>query len=157
MELAEQLSEPIFTPSTKAARGDHDENIPMEEVERLVGAELAEKGPRHGTGTLCQRAAAHARKCGIIIADTKFEFGTDANGQLRLIDEIFTPDSSRFWPADRYAPGSSPASFDKQYVRDYLETLDWDKRAPGPRLPAAVIEGTRRKYREALDRLTGQR
>jgi len=155
MELAEQLREPIFTPSTKAARGDHDENIPMAEVERLVGAELA--GNVRATALeLYERAAAHARKRGIIIADTKFEFGTDADGQLRLIDEIFTPDSSRFWPADRYAPGSSPASFDKQYVRDYLETLDWDKRAPGPSLPAAVIDGTRRKYREALDRLTGR-
>ncbi len=154
MALAEQLREPIFTPSTKAARGDHDENIPMEEVERLVGAELAEK-VRATALELYKRAAAHARERGIIIADTKFEFGTDADGRLRLIDEIFTPDSSRFWPADRYTPGSSPASFDKQYVRDYLETLDWDKRAPGPRLPAAVIDGTRRKYREALDRLTG--
>ena len=92
---------------------------------------------------------------GIIIADTKFEFGIDGDGELRLIDEVFTPDSSRFWPADRYAPGASPSSFDKQYVRDYLETLDWDKRAPGPRLPSVVIDGTRRKYREALDRLTG--
>ncbi len=155
MELAEQLREPIFTPSTKAAAGDHDENIPMAEVERLVGAKLAET-VRDSALELYSRAAAHARERGIIIADTKFEFGMTAQGELRLIDEIFTPDSSRFWPADRYAPGSSPASFDKQYVRDYLETLDWDKRAPGPRLPAVVIAGTQRKYREALDRLTGQ-
>ncbi len=155
MELAEQLREPIFTPSTKAAAGDHDENIPMAEVERLVGAKLAET-VRDSALELYSRAAAHARKRGIIIADTKFEFGMTPQGELRLIDEIFTPDSSRFWPADRYASGSSPASFDKQYVRDYLETLDWDKRAPGPRLPAVVIAGTQRKYREALDRLTGQ-
>ena len=155
MLLAEQLREPIFTPSTKAAAGDHDENIPMSEVENLVGAQLAEQ-VRDIALTLYARAAEHARERGIIIADTKFEFGIDGDGELRLIDEVFTPDSSRFWPADRYAPGASPSSFDKQYVRDYLETLDWDKRAPGPRLPAVVIEGTRRKYREALDRLTGR-
>ena len=155
MELAEQLREPIFTPSTKAAAGDHDENIPMTEVERLVGAKLAGR-IRDTALELYAKAAAHARGRGIIIADTKFEFGMTADGELRLIDEIFTPDSSRFWPADRYTPGASPASFDKQYVRDYLETLDWDKRAPGPRLPAVVIAGTQRKYREALDRLTGQ-
>ena len=154
MLLAEQLREPVFTPSTKAAAGDHDQNIPMSEVENLVGIQLAER-VRDTSLALYAQAAEHARERGIIIADTKFEFGIDADGELRLIDEVFTPDSSRFWPADRYAPGASPSSFDKQYVRDYLETLDWDKRAPGPRLPTVVIDGTRRKYREALDRLTG--
>ena len=155
MELAERLREPIFTPSTKAATGDHDENISMTDVENLVGAELAEQA-RETALVLYAQAAEHARERGIIIADTKFEFGIDRSGALRLIDEIFTPDSSRFWLADRYAPGASPSSFDKQYVRDFLETLDWDKRAPGPRLPAVVIDGTRRKYYEALRRLTGR-
>jgi phosphoribosylaminoimidazole-succinocarboxamide synthase len=153
LELAEQLGEPIFTPSTKAAPGRHDENISMAEARDLIGTELA--------GQVCDaslrlyaRATDYARARGIIIADTKFEFGLDERGELRVMDEMLTPDSSRFWPADSYRPGASPQSFDKQYVRDYLETLDWDKTAPGPRLPAVVIARTRAKYTEALQRLT---
>ena len=152
LELAERLREPIFTPSTKAAAGKHDENISMADAEKLLGAPLARK-VRDVSLQLYARATEHARERGIIIADTKFEFGLDASGDLRVIDELLTPDSSRFWPADTYQPGSSPASFDKQYVRDYLETLDWNKTAPGPRLPAVVIERTRAKYYEALHRL----
>jgi len=152
LELAERLREPIFTPSTKAAAGKHDENISMADAEKLLGAPLARK-VRDVSLQLYARATEHARERGIIIADTKFEFGLDASGNLRVIDELLTPDSSRFWPADTYQPGSSPASFDKQYVRDYLETLDWNKTAPGPRLPAVVIERTRAKYYEALHRL----
>ena len=155
LELAERLREPIFTPSTKAARGKHDENIPMAEAETLLGAALARK-VRDVSLQLYERATEHARSRGIIIADTKFEFGLDSAGNLRVIDELLTPDSSRFWPADTYKPGSSPQSFDKQYVRDYLETLDWGKTAPGPRLPAVVIERTRTKYYEALHRLAGE-
>ena len=120
----------------------------------MIGTELAQK-VRELSLELYEQARGHARERGIIIADTKFEFGLDENGGLVLIDELFTPDSSRFWPLDSYAPGSSPKSFDKQYVRDYLETLDWNKQAPGPRLPAVVIERTREKYYEALARLTG--
>jgi phosphoribosylaminoimidazole-succinocarboxamide synthase len=155
LELAEQLREPIFTPSTKAAPGTHDQNISMAEVRDLVGTELAERIENLSL-KLYAEATAYARDRGIIIADTKFEFGLSADGQLALIDEVLTPDSSRFWPADTYEPGASPASFDKQYVRDYLETLDWGKTAPGPRLPAVVIERTREKYHEALVRLTGR-
>ena len=154
LDLAEQLREPIFTPSTKAAPGAHDENISFDDVVELIGEPLAHR-VRKVSLELYSRARAHARERGIIIADTKFEFGLDNNGELVLIDELFTPDSSRFWPLDSYAPGSSPQSFDKQYVRDYLETLDWDKRAPGPKLPDVIIERTREKYREALERLTG--
>ena len=152
LELAERLREPIFTPSTKAAAGKHDENISMADVEKSLGAPLARK-VRDVSLQLYARAQEHARARGIIIADTKFEFGLDAGGNLHVIDELLTPDSSRFWPADTYQPGSSPPSFDKQYVRDYLETLDWGKTAPGPRLPAVVIERTRAKYYEALHRL----
>jgi len=155
LELAERLREPIFTPSTKAARGKHDENISMAEAEKLLGAALARK-VRDVSLQLYERATEHARSRGIIIADTKFEFGVDGTGNLRVIDEMLTPDSSRFWPADTYKPGSSPQSFDKQYVRDYLETLDWGKTAPGPRLPAVVIERTRAKYYEALHRLADE-
>jgi len=155
LELAERLREPIFTPSTKAARGQHDENISMAEAEKLLGATLARK-VRDVSLQLYARATEYARGRGIIIADTKFEFGLDTAGNLRVIDELLTPDSSRFWPADTYKPGSSPQSFDKQYVRDYLETLDWGKTAPGPRLPAVVIERTRAKYYEALHRLAGE-
>jgi phosphoribosylaminoimidazole-succinocarboxamide synthase len=155
LELAERLREPIFTPSTKAPAGSHDENISMAQVDALVGKELARK-VSHASLALYERATEHARARGIIIADTKFEFGLDEHGQLRVMDEVLTPDSSRFWPADTYRPGSSPQSFDKQYVRDYLETLDWDKAAPGPHLPAVVIERTRAKYYEALQRLTGE-
>jgi len=154
LELADQLREPIFTPSTKAAPGSHDENISLEDVADIIGAGLAEK-IKDVSLQLYSEARAHARSRGIIIADTKFEFGLDSDGQLVLIDELFTPDSSRFWPLDSYAPGSSPKSFDKQYVRDYLETLDWNKQSPGPRLPAVIIERTREKYYEALERLTG--
>jgi len=154
LELAEQLREPIFTPSTKAARGKHDENISMAEARNLLGAELARKVSEKSL-ELYSRATEFARARGIIIADTKFEFGLDEAGELRVMDEVLTPDSSRFWPADSYKPGSSPQSFDKQYVRDYLETLDWNKTAPGPHLPAVVIERTREKYLEALQRLVG--
>ncbi len=154
LELAEQLREPIFTPSTKAARGQHDENISMAEARNLLGAELARKVSEKSL-ELYARATEFASARGIIIADTKFEFGLDEGGELRIMDEVLTPDSSRFWPADSYQAGSSPHSFDKQYVRDYLETLDWNKTAPGPHLPAVVIERTRAKYVEALQRLAG--
>ncbi|MFY9326638.1 MAG: phosphoribosylaminoimidazolesuccinocarboxamide synthase [Georgfuchsia sp.] len=154
LRLAQQLPQPIFTPATKAEMGDHDENIGFAEVEKLIGAELAVK-VRDVTLRLYREAAAHARVKGIIIADTKFEFGLDDNGRLYLIDEVLTPDSSRFWPADEYQVGISPASFDKQFVRDYLETLDWNKQAPGPHLPQEIIDKTAAKYHEALERLTG--
>ncbi len=156
LELAQRLREPIFTPSTKAAAGRHDENISMEQVEALIGSDLTRK-VSEASLQLYTRATEHARERGIIIADTKFEFGLDANGTLRVMDEVLTPDSSRFWPADTYKAGSSPPSFDKQYIRDYLETLDWNKQAPGPKLPRVVIERTRAKYAEALERLTGER
>jgi phosphoribosylaminoimidazole-succinocarboxamide synthase len=153
LELAEQLRKPLFTPSTKAAPGEHDENISIETVEKLIGTGLAQRVVEVSLA-LYSQAAEYARSRGIIIADTKFEFGIDESGALKLIDEIFTPDSSRFWPVDGYRRGTSPPSFDKQYVRDYLESLDWDKRAPGPELPAVVIARTSEKYREALERLT---
>ncbi|OIQ93436.1 phosphoribosylaminoimidazole-succinocarboxamide synthase [mine drainage metagenome] len=155
LKLAEQLPQPIFTPSTKAEMGSHDENIDFGRVEQLLGAGLAAT-VRDLTLRLYTEAAEYARGRGIIIADTKFEFGQDAAGKLYLIDEALTPDSSRFWPADQYQVGSSPPSFDKQYLRDYLETLDWNKRAPGPKLPAEIISKTSAKYREALSRLTGR-
>ncbi|HTW38219.1 MAG TPA: phosphoribosylaminoimidazolesuccinocarboxamide synthase [Steroidobacteraceae bacterium] len=154
LELAAQLPQPIFTPATKAKAGTHDENIPFEEVEKLIGRERAAEVRRTALA-LYAFASQHARARGIIIADTKFEFGVDRDGRLALIDEVVTPDSSRFWPADRYHPGVSPPSFDKQFVRDYLETLDWNKQAPGPRLPAEIITKTSEKYLEALARLTG--
>jgi phosphoribosylaminoimidazole-succinocarboxamide synthase len=154
LQLAQRLPEPVFTPATKAEVGAHDENISFAEVSSLVGAELADK-VRSTALALYHFAADYARARGIIIADTKFEFGLDTDGQLTLMDEVLTPDCSRFWPADTYQVGISPPSFDKQYIRDYLETLDWDKRAPGPALPAQVIARTRDKYREALQRLTG--
>lgn len=153
MELAEKLRQPIFTPSTKAAAGAHDENISMDRVKQMVGTDIAERVCELSL-RLYAEASDYARQRGIIIADTKFEFGLDDYGTIKLIDELLTPDSSRFWPADSYAPGASPKSFDKQYVRDYLETLDWDKREPGPRLPGIVIERTAEKYYEALRRLT---
>ncbi|HXS21707.1 MAG TPA: phosphoribosylaminoimidazolesuccinocarboxamide synthase [Steroidobacteraceae bacterium] len=153
LPLASRLPAPIFTPATKAAAGQHDENIPFAEVEQLIGAPLAAR-VRDTAIALYQFAAAHALSRGIIIADTKFEFGVDESGTLTLIDEALTPDSSRFWPADTYRPGASPPSFDKQFVRDYLETLDWNKKAPGPKLPAEIIARTSEKYREALTRLT---
>jgi phosphoribosylaminoimidazole-succinocarboxamide synthase len=155
LEQAQKLPRPIFTPATKAAEG-HDENISFEEVVKLIGRPLAEK-VRDVAIRLYSEAADYAAGKGIIIADTKFEFGTDERGNLVLIDEALTADSSRFWPADSYRVGISPPSFDKQYVRDYLETLDWDKTPPAPKLPAEVIEKTSEKYREALERLTGRK
>jgi phosphoribosylaminoimidazole-succinocarboxamide synthase len=149
---ASRLPAPIFTPATKAAAGQHDENITFAEVEKLIGAPLAAR-VRDTAVALYQFAAAHAISRGIIIADTKFEFGVDESGTLTLIDEALTPDSSRFWPADTYRTGTSPPSFDKQFVRDYLETLDWNKKAPGPKLPPEIVTKTSEKYREALQRL----
>jgi len=156
LELAQRLREPIFTPSTKAAAGQHDENISLEQAAKTIGADLARK-VRAAALALYTRATEYARARGIIIADTKFEFGLDETGTLRVMDEVLTPDSSRFWPADTYRQGSSPPSFDKQYVRDYLETLGWNKRAPGPKLPRVVIERTSAKYREALELLTSDK
>ena len=153
LRQAEQLPEPIFTPSTKAAAGSHDESIGFDDMVALIGGDLAER-VRSATLALYRHAAEHAARRGILIADTKFEFGLDAAGQLYVMDEMLTPDSSRFWPADEYRVGISPPSYDKQFVRDYLETLDWNKRAPGPRVPAAIIAKTRAKYAEALQRLT---
>ena len=156
LQLAERLPQPLFTPASKAPAGQHDENISFADVEALVGQTLAAQ-VRDTSLALYDFAAAHARQRGIIIADTKFEFGVDEAGRLVLIDEVLTPDSSRFWPADTYRVGISPPSFDKQFVRDYLETLDWDKKAPGPSLPPEIIAKTSEKYREALSRLTGPR
>ena len=153
LRIADQLPQPIFTPATKAERGHHDENVAFDAIAAVIGAPLAAR-VRDTAIALYQFAAAHALERGIIIADTKFEFGVDESGTLTLIDEALTPDSSRFWPVDTYAPGSSPPSFDKQFVRDYLETLDWDKTPPAPRLPADVIRKTSEKYAEALKRLT---
>jgi phosphoribosylaminoimidazole-succinocarboxamide synthase len=153
MQQAEKLPQPLFTPATKAPKGQHDENIPFEEVTKLVDPALAEK-VRDTTLAIYEFAAKYALERGIIIADTKFEFGVDKAGQMYLIDEVLTPDSSRFWPADTYRAGMSPPSFDKQFVRDYLETLDWDKKAPGPKLPDDILQKTAAKYREAYDRLT---
>jgi phosphoribosylaminoimidazole-succinocarboxamide synthase len=153
LKLAQRLPEPIFTPATKAALGEHDENISFEEVSALLGAPLAGQ-VRTLALALYRFASDYARARGIIIADTKFEFGLTAQGELTLMDEVLTPDCSRFWPADTYQVGISPPSFDKQYVRDYLEALHWDKRPPGPALPADVIARTRAKYLEALQRLT---
>lgn len=152
LELAAQLPEPIFTPSTKSD-GGHDQNIDWEECCRILGRETAEK-VRALSLQIYSAGRAHAAERGIIVADTKFEFGS-VEGELILIDECLTPDSSRFWPADRYVTGQSPPSYDKQFVRDYLETLDWDKTPPAPNLPAEVIAKTSQKYREAFVRLTG--
>ncbi|ATE62676.1 phosphoribosylaminoimidazolesuccinocarboxamide synthase [Thauera sinica] len=164
LRQAARLPAPIFTPASKAEAGDHDENISFEQAQArcaamlpgLDGAALAAQA-RDAAIALYSEAAGYAAGRGIIIADTKFEFGVDKAGTLHLIDEALTPDSSRFWPAGSYREGISPPSFDKQYVRDYLETLDWGKKAPGPRLPADVIEHTATKYREAYERLTGQK
>jgi phosphoribosylaminoimidazole-succinocarboxamide synthase len=155
LTLADALPEPIFTPADKAEVGAHDENIDFDGVVARIGEPLAVQ-MRNVSLQLYREAAAYAQSRGIIIADTKFEFGVDANGKLHLIDEVLTPDSSRFWPAVSYRPGISPPSFDKQYVRDYLETLDWNKTAPGPVLPDEVIEQTAARYREAQQRLTGR-
>ncbi len=152
LRQADKLPAPIFTPTTKAPVGTHDENINFNQVIQTVGAPLAEQ-IRSTAIALYEFAAAYALERGIIIADTKFEFGVDEAGQLVLIDEALTPDSSRFWPVDTYQPGSSPPSFDKQFVRDYLETLDWNKRSPGPSLPAEIIQRTSEKYQEGLRRL----
>ena len=153
LKMAQKLPQPIFTPAYKAEAGAHDENIDFDKVVELVGADLAAK-VRDVTLKLYSEAADYAKTKGIIIADTKFEFGLDKDGVLHLIDEALTPDSSRFWPADTYAEGSNPPSFDKQFVRDYLETLDWNKTAPGPKIPADVIAKTTAKYQEALEKLT---
>ena len=154
LQMADKLPEAVFTPSTKADAGDHDENIDFEKTRQLLGDELAQQ-VRDVSLKIYTSCAAYALQRGIIIADTKFEFGLDSDDRLVLIDEVLTPDSSRFWPAASYQPGSSPASFDKQFVRDYLETLDWDKTPPGPALPADIIEKTAEKYRDAQMRLTG--
>jgi len=155
LQQADKLSEPIFTPSTKAEIGDHDENINYESMVDLIGSELAAK-VRDISLQVYSKGAEYALGKGIIVADTILEFGLDHDGELYLIDEVLTPDSSRFWPVSEYKPGVSPPSFDKQYVRDYLETLDWDKKAPGPALPEEVIRNTAIKYREAQEILTGR-
>ena len=156
LQLAQKLPEPIFTPARKAEHGEHDENISFEVMVTAIGEPLATR-IREVSLTLYSRAAAYAATRGILIADTKFEFGLDEAGTLYLMDEVLTADSSRFWPADSYQVGMSPPSFDKQYVRDYLESLsDWGKTAPPPALPPEVVERTAAKYREALQRLTGQ-
>ena len=154
LQQAQKLPEPIFTPATKAETG-HDENISFEEVVKLIGKDQAQK-VRDISIRLYKEASEYAAKKGIIIADTKFEFGLNEKNEIVLIDEVLTADSSRFWPADSYKVGMSPPSYDKQYVRDYLETLDWDKTPPAPKLPAEVISKTSQKYREALERLTGK-
>ena len=151
---ADRLPEPIFTPSTKAAVGLHDENISFDKAGEILGREVAER-VKEASLTIYKECAQYTRTRGIIIADTKFEFGLDAQGRLTLIDEVLTPDSSRFWPADQYKPGANPPSFDKQYVRDYLESIGWNKKPPAPTLPPEVIAKTAEKYREALRRLTG--
>ncbi len=155
LQLADKLPEAIYTPSTKAELGAHDENVDFEHTVKLLGQDLAEQ-VRDASLKIYTEAAAYALEKGIIIADTKFEFGLDPDGRLHIIDEALTPDSSRFWPADQYRPGISPPSFDKQFVRDYLETLDWDKTPPGPELPQEIIDKTAEKYREAEQRLTGK-
>ena len=154
LEQADSLPEPIFTPSTKAASGGHDENIDFSTMQKLIGAEVALR-VRDISLAVYRRAAAYARTRGIIIADTKFEFGLDEDGHLFLIDEVLTPDSSRFWPVEAWRLGTSPPSFDKQFVRDHLETLEWDKKAPGPSLPPDIIDQTKARYLEAVHRLTG--
>ncbi len=168
LKMAQKLPQPIFTPATKADIGEHDENISFEQAQAhcaavlsealsgtgINGAQLADQARRVSL-QLYEEASSFARTKGIIIADTKFEFGIDKAGTLHLIDEALTPDSSRFWPADQYEEGKNPPSFDKQFVRDYLETLDWNKTAPGPSLPADIVERTAAKYREAYEKLTG--
>jgi phosphoribosylaminoimidazole-succinocarboxamide synthase len=154
LQQASRLPEPIFTPAAKAEVGEHDENVDFQYVIEAIGEPLALE-IRDVTLQLYQQAAEYAATKGIIIADTKFEFGLDAAGQLHLMDEVLTPDSSRFWPADQWREGISPPSYDKQFVRDWLETQDWDKTPPAPRLPSDIVQATAAKYREALDRLTG--
>lgn len=154
LKEADRLPEPLFTPSTKADVGQHDENISFEKAAELLGRDIAER-VMQASLTIYKECAAYALTRGIIIADTKFEFGLDEKGTLTLIDEVLTPDSSRFWPADSYKPGANPPSYDKQYVRDYLESIGWNKKPPAPTLPAEVVAKTAEKYREALTRLTG--
>ena len=155
MQEAQKLPQALFTPSTKAAAGEHDENISFEEAKKLLGADMAEQ-VKNATLALYTQAADYALTRGIIIADTKFEFGTDAAGKLYLIDEALTPDSSRFWPADQYKVGCNPPSFDKQFVRDWLESSGWNKQPPAPQVPADVLQKTADKYREAQRLLTGE-
>jgi phosphoribosylaminoimidazole-succinocarboxamide synthase len=155
LQQADRLPEVLFTPSTKAAAGDHDENVDFDTVARIIGEDLARQ-IKDASIKIYEFAAAYALERGIIIADTKFEFGLDSDGKLYLMDEVLTPDSSRFWPKDSWQPGTSPPSFDKQFIRDYLETLDWDKKAPGPRLPASIIESTVQNYANACRILTGE-
>jgi phosphoribosylaminoimidazole-succinocarboxamide synthase len=155
LQMAQQLPQPIFTPAEKAELGQHDENISFAQVEARIGADLARQ-MRDVSLRLYAEASAYAATRGIIIADTKFEFGLDADGRMRLMDEVLTADSSRFWPADSYRVGTSPPSFDKQFVRDWLEAQPWDKAPPPPDLPADVIARTADKYREALLRITGR-
>lgn len=155
LQLAQQLPSPLFTPSSKAPVGEHDENISVAQVEALIGKDLTAQVEKAAIA-LYTRAAEYARTKGIIIADTKFEFGVDEHGILHVMDEVLTPDSSRFWPADQYQVGSNPPSYDKQYVRDWLESCDWDKTAPGPELPADVAKRTSDKYMEAFAKLTGR-
>ena len=155
LQMADKLPEALYTPSTKAAVGAHDENIDYNQSVDLLGADIAEQ-VRDVSLQLYEEAANYALPRGIIIADTKFEFGLDADGQLTLIDEVLTPDSSRFWPKEQYQPGSSPVSFDKQFVRDYLETLDWNKTAPGPQLPDSIVTKTAKKYEYAKKLLMEQ-
>jgi phosphoribosylaminoimidazole-succinocarboxamide synthase len=154
LQQAARLPEVIFTPSNKAAAGRHDANVDFESIAATIGQSLAEE-IRDVSIQIYQHAVNHAAARGIIIADTKFEFGLDERGAVRLMDEVLTPDSSRFWPEESYQPGTSPPSYDKQFVRDYLETLEWDKRPPGPKLPADIIKATAAKYKEAYYRLTG--
>ena len=154
LRQAEQLPEPIFTPSTKAEVGNHDINVSFAEIEKKIGADKARQ-IRDTSIEIYRQAAEYARERGIIIADTKFEFGVDENDEIILIDEILTPDSSRYWPADEYRVGTSPPSFDKQFVRDYLETLDWDKTPPAPKLPAEIIARSQQKYQQVRDILLG--
>ena len=155
LQQADKLPEVLFTPSTKADAGDHDENVDFATIVDLIGEEMACK-VRDVSIEIYEFASAHALERGIIIADTKFEFGLDADGKLYLMDEVLTPDSSRFWPQESWQPGTSPPSFDKQFVRDYLETLDWNKRAPGPKLPAEIIQATVQKYADACRILTAR-
>lgn len=155
LQLAQQLPAPLFTPSSKAAVGEHDENISIPQVEALIGKDMTAQVEKAAIALYTQ-AAEYALTKGIIIADTKFEFGVDADGVLHVMDEVLTPDSSRFWPADQYQVGANPPSYDKQYVRDWLETCDWNKTAPGPELPADVAKRTSDKYMEAFAKLTGR-
>lgn len=154
LRQADKLPEVLFTPSTKAAAGDHDENVSFEAIVNLIGEDLATQ-VRDASIQIYEFASRYALERGIIIADTKFEFGLDKDGKLYLIDEVLTPDSSRFWPKESWQPGTSPPSYDKQFVRDYLETLDWNKQAPGPKLPPSIIEASMQKYAEACHILTG--